>query len=228
MDNDSFFSMSDDEFNKMLSLSESNPASKRRMFTGRKFTLIAKKNGETKTFENVGRTVINRMKESLKEEGFYRFDIIETKTIVNETVNGEKVAREMEFGKQVFTPAETKFQPENLPEDEKPRQKTIAWEYFGEKLDDTWLDNRPITKVADRTAKIRAERKRMEIFNRINAKNASKEKMKIFNRINGNFLFSSEDENEIVGYMKENNLKKEEVVLYVSNEVYEMLKGMEK
>lgn len=204
---ESFFSLGEAAQNLLTAPS----AKKSGKLIGRKFNIIAYRNGETKTVENVGRNTALKLKAELKLDGYNRVDMIEIH----------------DFDNQTFEAANNKFQPVNLPEDEKPRQRTIAWEYFGEKLDNVWLDNRPVTKVADRAAKRKAEQKRIEIFNRINAKNASPEKMKIFNRINGNFLYSAVEEEDIVNFMKVNNLTLDEVILYVPTETYQMLKGME-
>ena len=200
---------------------ENRPVGKAQRFTGRKFTLIAKRNDETLTFENVGRTVVKRKKEELNKEG-YRVDIIETNTIVNETVSGTRVRRQMEFAQQAFAAANDKFQPETIKEEKKETQKTFGWEVI-ENGTDAWLDNRPIVKVADRNAKVRAERKRLEIFNRLNAKNAKNDKkeiIEVYNRKTGKLIFFSPYENEVVAYLDKNKIAMTEVVIYTPNEVY--------
>jgi len=220
--------MNFDEMLSFLETKQNAAPSKSRMFTNRKFSVIGYRlNGETITKVNLGRTVANREKLALRKEGCYRVDIIETETTVNETVSGTKVARQMEFAQQAFAAANEKLQPEQIEEPKQDAQKTFAWDILSE-TEPAWLDNRPKVKVSDRNAKVRAERKRSEIFSRLNAKAAEIESMKIFDYATGNFLFSSKEENAIVNYMREHKLSAKDVVIYVPTETYWMLKGMEK
>jgi len=218
--------MTEEELNAFFSVTPG--PSKSRLFTERKFTVTGHKlSGETFVISNVGRTVANREKLALRKKGCYRVDIIETETTVNETVSGTKVARQMVFAQQAFAAANEKLQPEQIEEPKQDAQKTFAWDILSE-TEPAWLDNRPKVKVSDRNAKVRAERKRSEIFSRLNAKAAEIESMKIFDYATGNFLFSSKEENAIVNYMREHKLSAKDVVIYVPTETYWMLKGTEK
>ena len=218
--------MTEDEINAFFSVTPG--ASKSRLFTERKFTVTGHKlNGETFVISNVGRTVANREKLALRKKGCYRVDIIETETTVNETVSGTKVARQMEFAQQAFAAANEKLQPKQIEEPKQDAQKTFAWDILSE-TEPAWLDNRPKVKVSDRNAKVRAERKRSEIFSRLNAKAAEIESMKIFDYATGNFLFASKETEAVINYITEHNLSAEDIILYVPTETYWMLKGMEK
>lgn len=105
----------------------------------------------------------------LKRMGFGRVDCVEIETTVNEMIGKEIKARRMEFAQQMFAAANNKSVPkaiEIVPV--KNAQRTIAWELF-DNLNNAWLDNRPIVKVADRNAKAKAERIRNARISKLNS-----------------------------------------------------------
>lgn len=178
------------------------------------------------TIENV--SVIMRQKEieNLRRMGCYRVDSIECQTIANEQVGKSIKSRRMEFAKQIFAAANSKFVPKAIPAPVRATaQQTIAWEILND-LDDAYLNREPIVKVSDRKAAIKAEQKRMRIISESNVNNV--DAMKIFDRKSYGFMFSSEDEGEITNFILDNKLALEDIIIYVNNETYWQLVELEK
>lgn len=211
-----------EEFNEKFA-----PKPKVTRFSDRMFTLTGYKlNGETIVINNVSMNNRNRQKIALKKLGYYRVDMIETNTTVNEKIGKEYKSRRMEFAQQIFAAANNKFVPKAIEIEKKSEtQTTFAWDLL-DNQDNAWLDNRPIVKVADRNAKVKAARKRLEVFNKINQNVV--DAMKIYDRATGMIMFSSTNEDAILNYIEDNNLSLEDIILYVNNETYWQLVGMEK
>lgn len=175
----------------------------------------------------------------LKRNGYGRVDCVEIETTVQEQVNTVSInnytvkstrniqRRKMEFTQQIFSAARDKFIPKSievLPVS--AAQTTIPWELI-EKSEDAYLSNRPVSKVADRNAKRRAENKRYALFNKLNKEINEADRMAIFDRKSGGFLFASIYEDEILAFINDNELALEDIILYVPNDIYWMLREME-
>jgi hypothetical protein len=168
------------------------------------------------------KTILN-----LRRQGFARVDCIEIETSVNEYVGKEIQKRRMNFAEQIFLAAKNKTTPKPIEIIRKDTtQATIPWELL-DSGDNAYLSDKPVVKVADRKAKTRAENKRYELFNRLNKIANEADRMQIFDRESGGFLFGSINEDDIVNFIADNNLALEDIIVYVSNETYWELRGME-
>lgn len=179
------------------------------------------------TVENVSMNMRKKEIAKIRRMGCFRVDCIETYTIANEKVGKTVNSRQMEFAKQIFAAANDKLIPPPVVQEKmSASQTTIAWEILsvGE---DAFLYNRPIVKVADRKAAAKAQQKRNEMYNKMNAQENQIDAMKIFHKASGMFMFSSTEESEIVNFIQDNNLNLEDIVLYVSNEIYHILRSLE-
>ncbi len=225
-----------------------------RRFVNRKFMLtpyrqrIVRGRVYSKRMESVIVTSNLKAKKisELKRMGYGRVDSVEIETTVNEKISTmnivamnerkydnkytvkatqEIASRKMEFAQQIFAAANNKAIPKAIETViPGPTQTTIAWELI-DNQPNAFLDNRPIVKVRDRQNANRAERKRNQLFNKMNSEQV--DKMMIFHKASGMPMFSSTEEYEIANYIEENSLSLEDIVLYVPNDVYWALKGME-
>lgn len=198
-----------------------------------------------RAYSKRGESVIvsNNMKKrtiaELKRNGYARVDCIEIETTAQEQINTVSInkytvkstrniqQRKMEFSQQIFSAARDKFIPkeiEVLPVS--AAQTTIPWELI-EETPNAYLSDRPIVKVADRNAKRRAENKRYALFNKLNKEMNEADRMAIFDHKSGGFLFASIYEDEILAFIEDNELALEDIILYVPNDIYWMLREME-
>ncbi len=179
--------------------------------------------GETQLFEDVSIQAARRIKKREIKLGWYS-NIIEVTTKVNEPVGKEFVKRTLTFDQQTFDPAKEKAIPAPIePIIPEATQNTIPWEVI-DKKPDTWLDNRPIVKVADRNAKNKAAQKRSALVNKENEKNAEvsdSNKVMIFSK--GNDLLYNGDSVGAAAYIIKNNVSLKEVIVYVNSAIYERL-----
>jgi len=215
-----------------------------RKFVERRYDVVAYRlNGEQTTLSNITIKDARNSKVELKRNGFYRVDIIEVETLVNEPNGKDFIQKELTFGKPVFEKRPVFLN--SMVGDRKPVKafpspidgfvrKSIVEARYGVVISkddnrDAFLYNRPIVKVSDRNAKVRVERKRSEATAKKNEKNATGNdlnKVMIYDKlIASNPLIFVGTQHEAMAFIINNKIKVSNVTMYVNGNTYRMLEG---